>query len=354
MLATKTLNASQLSCLDRLWRAIFDATDSGLVPPRQLSADMQLRNKTRSAEMAAILASEKDIQDVHQGKKELDAKGNFVELAQVPDVKTHPIIEQDADRFDFDDSTELLNVAKLIDSTTQSQELDALEQSFNLRKIAIHAEDEIYSRPVKNVGSESIEVNWLKRWKLFASQCYSSGLQMLWAKILVNEITFPDSQAYDLLELLANLREKDLPILSIAAKISFGDFIFDLRSGYLKSQIYAPVFERLCELKLILSEQGEPRASQRHLRILEKTPKDLNCSGRVLRISSDSNKALNFPVIDITPLGKQMIQLCDVEPDLAYLFGVAKQIVKRGCSVSIGELIDNDVGKPQFLCRIAL
>lgn len=317
--------------LDKLWAGLFDGNAAGLMSPGQIRREHRDRYQVRQLEMEAIFQAESEINEIHLGTKALDDRGNVIDTPSVEPIATHRIIENTAIEQGYDVGME--TSASMLRSVVKEISVRELERSLNYRKIAILAESEVLAAQPRVVSREPVNAEWMVRWRESAENVFHAELQVLWAKMLVDEIAAPGTYSLGSLGALKQLNHDDLQVLQLIGKYAFPTFIYNA-AQYFKHD-HNSWFEVMEDLGLM-----NYSATSLDLKALPGTDGALvlPCGNKALRVTGlDSLARAEIPTFKLTRIGKQLFPLAVNEADLAYLFDLGRRLKALGCTVEIGE-----------------
>lgn len=335
--------------LDKLWYYLFDGNNGGLVSPGQIRREHRDRDRVRQVEMAAILEAEEEINGIHQGLKELDDNGNLVDTPPVDSVATHRIIENTSIEQDLDIGLD--TPAKMIRSVVKEISVRDLERSLNIRKLAILAESEIVASAITAVSSKPVNAEWMVRWRESAENVFNPELQILWARVLVQEIAQPDTFSLAVMTALRQLNREDLEMVLIVAKYAFPEFIYNAADSYFNTDHHRGLFDVMEDLGLLSAHGTTKKLSSTSSSDFELM---LQCRNKALKISaSNPNKQLQLPMLRLSRIGRQLFSLMECEVDLAYLFDLAGACKAQGFSVALGDW-EASTSKGRFIEKMSL
>lgn len=345
----RVLDLDKEQWLDKLWDSLFDGSTGGLMSPGQIRREHRDRHQVRQREMSAILEAEKDLNAIHNGTKALDDNGNLIDTPSVSHVEVHNIIEDSS--IDRDRDVGLDTPAAMIRSVVKEVSIRDLERSLNLRKIAILAESEIIDSVGQPVSNLPVNIEWLLRWRESAETVFNPELQLLWARALIWEVAHPGRYTLSLMATLLQLSHDDLEMIRIVAKYAFPDFIYYASDSYFNLDVHEGMFEVMEDLGVLSFGAVNKRLVSQSRTSYELL---LPCHSKGLNIiHADSAKQLQLPSLKLTRIGKQILSLCDVDADLAYLFDLARHIKKLGFEVQLGDV--QYVGEnPRFIKKMVL
>ena len=320
--------------LEKLWQNLFDGDAGGLMSPGQIRREHRDRDRVRQMEMASILEVEQELNDVHQGTKTLDESGNLIDTPRVDAVATHQIIENTAIEQSLDIGTD--SSASMLRSVVKEVSVRDLERSLNLRKIAILAESEIIDAHLRPISAQPLNAEWMIRWRESAETVFNPELQLLWAKVLIQEVALPGSYSLSLQSVLLQLSPNDLAAIRVGSQYAFSDFIYDATGSYFQSEVHESFLELMEDMGLLGASVIQKKiVSEARVRFSVV----LRCHNKGLRIEhADKKKRLVLPAFKLSRVGRQLLSLCDADADIAYLFDLAKHIQQQGFNVALGDL----------------
>ena len=212
-----------------------------------------------------------------------------------------------------------------------------LERALNLRKIILLAETEIYNAEDRVVSQNAVSAEWLICWKNTAQDIFNPEVQVILARMLIEEVAAPGSYSMHSVNTLKLLSADELEMLAILSKFSFGNFVFNASSSYFNNELYSNLLETMDELGLIsgygVGTVNKPFSSMAKGEFLY----ILHCGSKAMQIAhSNSQLQLQLPVYKVSKAGQQLMALLSSVPDLAYLYEVAEHIKRQGFRVSLG------------------
>ncbi len=335
--------------LDKLWKCLFDGDTGGLMSPGQIRREHRDRDHVRQIEMSAILQAEQELNGIHTGSKRLDDNGNLIDTPAVDLVATHKIIENSA--IDQGLDIGLDSPAAMIRSVVKELSVRDLERSLNLRKIAILCESEILQTDICPVSQQSVNAEWMTRWRESAENVVNPELQLLWARALIQEVAQPGSFNLGVMSALMQLSLDDLEVVRIAAKYAFPEFIYYASGSYFTTEFHQGMFEIMEDLGLISSASKMVTLSSTQT---DRFSYILPCQNKAIKMEhSLAVKQLPLSVLKLTRIGKQVMRLCSSNADLAYLFDLGRFIKSHGYDVTIGDWVLRG-SRHEFVPRLTL
>ena len=329
-----SLPLQQQPWLDKLWSCLFNGNDTGLMSPGQIRRERRDRDHVRQLEMSAIMEAEGELNEVHQGLKALDDRGNLIDTPAIDPIATHSIIENSQVEQDID--VALDTPATMIRAVVREQNVRDLERSLNIRKIAILAESEILASDPLPVSIQPVKIEWLSRWRESAQTVFNPELQLLWAQILIREVAEPGAFSLGLMNSLLQFERDDIDAFRAVGKYAFKKFVFQAE-GYFTADSHHELFEFMDELGLMSAQpsQLELRSeTMEHFELL------LASGSKALKVTGyDARSTLSLPVYKLSRHGQQLVKLADEDADLAYLFNLANYIKEQDFEVALGDYV---------------
>ncbi|WP_339667980.1 DUF2806 domain-containing protein [Dasania marina] len=322
--------------LDKLWQHLFDGEASGLLSPGQIRRQRRNRKAVRQLEMAALFEAEQDVNLIHQGLKCIDSRGKLVDTPRIDTVQTHAIIESSGID-EFSDVGKQSSVS-MLETAAKEVGVRDLERALNLRKIILLAEAEVYAAADRPISQHSVSAEWMICWKNVAQDVFNPEIQILLARMLIQEVAQANSYAMSSLYMLRQLNADDLEMLAILSKFSFGSFLFNASQGYFNTELYHNLLENMDDLGLITGYNMEPLIKQVSSETTDGYLAFLPCGNKAMRVQAkQASKILSLPIYKVSRAGRQLMSLHTTTVDLAYLFEVAAYIKQQGFSVALGE-----------------
>ncbi len=322
--------------LDRVWLYLL-GDSGGLVTPGQIRREGLDRVRVRQAELAAIIAAENELAGLRSGRKVVGYGGHVTDAVAVGDVPMYSFIERapiDEDEIVARGSQAM----RLLDSVALDTSRRDAERLLVIRRIALLAEEEILgSFMLQSLSEQEIGAHWLQRWRQLAQDVREPALQRLWARLLVREVAVPGRHSLALIEALGAIGEEDVPGIALLARYVFGEFIFDARGRYFRPELHEVWLAKAETLGLL-----QPIATHRYVNLhpqpgAEQEPLLLINHRRALQLGAIRTAGVALPVLRLTPIGKQLFQLCGGEADMAYLLDLAAYLAEHDIKVALGD-----------------
>jgi hypothetical protein len=341
--------------MERLWLVLFDEGVSGLISPLQIFNERLDHKAIRAQEFSYIELAEKDLRDVVAGRKTITESGHINDSVAPEAIRINPII--DNSQAELDAVERRLGANALLKHVAREVRVKELMRSLHVRKIALHAEryalDVVQGHPAEKITERMADADWLSRWREYAQDTYSETMQCLLAKVIVEEVWRPGTTSIYTLDFLRHLSGTDVQTIEIASQFSFGDFIFREARGYFVPEIHKPVFELLESYNLLTGvSRGDKWTT---LTVADpKQPLLLRCHSRALLVTPADPQGLHLPVYMLTKLGKEVMRFIHRDADVAYLWAIATELKSLGCTVQLGECVDEPGQPPRFRQKVVV
>ncbi|EHP41357.1 membrane-fusion protein, partial [Cupriavidus basilensis OR16] len=164
----------------KLWESCADRAIGSLLKPWQIKREGLAQVEVRRQETLLLAQAEKDADDIRKGLKIISGSGTAMRLigtvAPKPDGKVEPTLDLDS----------------LASSVTHARTANAIREEVNVAKALLHAEATL-SRDDSPVPAESINDDWMYRWRDSAASVSSEQMQSLWGSVLAGEVKSPGS-----------------------------------------------------------------------------------------------------------------------------------------------------------------
>ncbi len=343
--------------LQKIWRTAFTGIETGLISPAQIRRERRIRSQVREKELTYIKLAEKDLEAIQNGDKSIDENGHIHDTPRFSDddISMNSIIERE--NMAADDVELRLGANNLLKHISHELRLKDLRRSLHIRKIAIFAE-KIASDSFKGYCSERrVDPDWAERWREYAQDTFGESVQRLWARVLSTEVQNPGSISIYTLDFIRHLSSMDVELITIAARLSFNDFIYREAKEYFTVGIHGVMFTTLEELGLLRGvsrgdlwkDVSSPLPDYQHVSAI------LKCRNKALYVKVNyAEQDLHLPVFIITHLGQEVMSVIDADADMAYLWAVAKDLKSKGCSVQLGDVVERNGVRDVFMEKISL
>ncbi|HFL2401169.1 TPA: DUF2806 domain-containing protein [Clostridioides difficile] len=178
----------------------------------------------------------------------------------------------------------------------------------------------------ETVSNESVDNDWITRFFNISQDVSDEKMQVLWAKILADEVDRPKSYSLRTLETLKNISKEEAELFTRVVKLTFNNPITKFIPNYSgilsKKGITLSDLMLLNELNLITSDfsitKGLTVSIEKDLeRALIIGNKKLVCRTKAI---------IRIPAIKLTNIGTELSKLIDFDVDISYLKEISEKI----------------------------
>ena len=339
--------------LDKLWLTLFGKGVRGLSAPDELRRRSLDRRTVRARELREIARVQHELQGLVDGRLRMTRDGNLREAADdelMQGVKLNSVIVSAG----FDDPVESLDTAKLLRQADRDGAMRAVRRDLAIRHIAILAEEECRNLPLDNISRVQVDPDWLVRWRDGAQDAVSVQLKRYWARLLAGEVLKPSTYSVRTMEFMRTISRADLEMINICARLCFDGFIYRNPGTYFSPDLHQPMFEQMEELGLLRGVYGRPESWTMTSTTEQGFSTMLACSNKAIFVEGGSAEDdFRLPVYRLTRFGREVLSLCRVDADLAYMLAVAGELKKKGFTVRLGDWV-GDAGQGLFAERMAV
>jgi hypothetical protein len=339
--------------LDKLWLTLFGKGVRGLSAPDELRRRSLDRRTVRARELREIARVQHELQGLVEGRLRMTRDGNLREAADdelMQGVKLNSVIVSAG----FDDPVESLDTARLLRQADRDGAMRAVRRDLAIRHIAILAEEECRNLPLEKVSKVQVDPDWLVRWRDGAQDAVSVQLKRYWARLLAGEVLKPSTYSVRTMEFMRTISRADLEMINICARLCFDGFIYRNPGTYFSPELHQPMFEQMEELGLLRGVYGRPESWTMTSTTEQGFSTMLACSNKAIFVEGGSAEDdFRVPVYRLTRFGREVLSLCRVDADMAYMLAVAGELKKKGFSVRLGDWV-GDAGQGLFAERMAV
>lgn len=327
---------------------ITDVISNGIgagLRPKQILREEKARTEARRQERLILAQAELDVESIRRGEKIVDKSGELIALPTYTDVKGNSILPSSEPYFP--------DIKRLTEAHVRAQNADNLQQSINLAKIALFAEEEAETKKEEPISDEDIDPDWFVQWRNRAQNFSREEMQRLWAKILSSEVQQPGTNSIHSMDFLSKMSKYDADLLYKIAHFAIG-------GGAIYSSAQEILNQKGLSLKnlLYLDDVGILNGVGGFRGALHQTFKSMgpeengakyfvvSCGKKTLVLYSDKNiQTIQFPAFMISAVGVEILDLIDVEIDTDYLHLVLAHFKTLGINkVEVGEITPSGNG----------
>ncbi|MDI7815633.1 DUF2806 domain-containing protein [Clostridioides difficile] len=191
--------------------------------------------------------------------------------------------------------------------------------------------DKIISKAIEFIGekesvsSESVDNDWIFRFFNISQDISNEGMQILWAKILADEVDRPKSYSLRTLETLKNISKEEAELFTRLVKLTFS-----VQLGKLVPNYNTPLEKRGITLSglMILSELNliTPEFISKNLIFSIKKDSESSLVIGNKELVCKTKEITDIPMIKLTSMGIELSKLIDFDVDISYLKEISKKI----------------------------
>ena len=224
----------------------------------------------------------------------------------------------------------------LDERTQQRVEFKEQKRQKNIENITQKAAVNLESEP--NVSEEPVDEDWTTRFFNYAEDISNEEMQEIWARILAGEIKQPKSYSLRTLDILRNLSTDEAAIFMKFAKLAITSstttFILSLK----KNKLLEEKYEIRYSDRLLLEELGFITANDLAFQMMATKDLPAKIVFTVGNFCVIQEKLPNKPqhqleVLVFTKIGRQLLNLVNVTPDLDYV-----QLLATNLNRQIGKI----------------
>lgn len=335
------------SLVIKMWETLTERGIGALLRPWQMRREGRASIEVRKQELLQLAQAEFDAAAIRAGKLSLHPRGASISAATSP-LKQESIAEHSA--------TGVETQHLVLQTVTESTIADAVRREVNVAKAIIFAEEDLQQDQSSTSSNESTEArqsidpDWLYRWRDAASEVSAEELQHLWGRVLAGEVRAPGAFSLRTLEFLRNVSRSEAEAIELLSHYSLGECIYRADQKVLDAQGLSLQFLLAMQDLGIISGVGglgltltlgtiRPDLFQRAFII----------GHRVLIVThSDANRTLELPVFAVTRLGQEVFSLVPRKPPEGYLRALGEMAIGKGFEAQIASGYDVPGGRFQF------
>lgn len=211
----------------------------------------------------------------------------------------------------------------------------------NLDSVNSFAAQELQNE--SEVSSEPLDDDWISRFFSIAEDISNEEMQILWGKILAGEIKAPKTYSLRTLELIRNLSKDEAQIFMKVA-----NFALSVRNDKL---IYKGGDELLEKYKItfddiaLLTELGLLQPGEFFSYDLKQTPSAnrsffINGNIIIFLLKNENTPTVSIPIYLFTKIGREILALMEIKPNMDYLRDFARFLKKENISVNYAYILE--------------
>lgn len=303
-------------------------------------ADALLHNaEARATERLMLEQTEREIAELRVGTKRLDADHKLVNC----DTPRPLLLEGPDKESAVPSETTPLTPSQFAGAVQNMAAADQLQRGVNLKKIALLAEEEAeqidrdsqIAQCNDSSPTQEFDADWFARWRNAAQDVSSEEMQRLWGKLLAGEVAKPGNYSLHTIDFLARMSSADADLLARIAPFVTGAGIVKVDDDFFKEKgINFSDFLYLDDMGLFNGVNGNliynPESTEHQGRAII----ILHCGRQAMVFDmgefTDPPKKLSFDIYTMTRVGREILSLAGIAPDMDYLVKVAQKGVDAG------------------------
>ena len=189
-------------------------------------------------------------------------------------------------------------------------QVEQQEERKNLAGNTAIALDVLKSTPNEDISDEDVNPDWFARWRREAKVIGDRDLQLIWGKILAEEIKNPNTISFRALDTLKNLTKNEAEIFQeISTYVTENRFLL---KAYFEGK-FCDESEAITRL-IVLEECNLITSINSNLTLTSQHETGILLFREYAIVPKNSDHKLRVEVIALTPVGKELFKLIDV-PD---------------------------------------
>lgn len=305
--------------LIKLWETLAERGIGSLLKPWQMRREGHVSIDLKRRELLAVAQAEADAMLIKSGRARLLPDGNLhlVESTDVGSVALDP------------------QVADVISALVLA---DAQRREVNTAQAVLAAVETLQDDPQIPPAS-NINQDWLYRWRDYAGEVSNTELQDVWGRLLAGELKSPGSFSLRTMDFIRNLSQSEAQKIMTLSQFVVGQFVFRDAEDLLRNAgvdlnfllamqqlgIIAGVESLGLEVTLTSGEQT------RFVLALTSNSMALIVTG------DDPSLRLKLPCYTLTSIGREVLTLANVAPNIDYLELVGKHMLNQSVNVQLAE-----------------
>lgn len=301
----------------KLWETVAEKGIGGLFRPWQMRREGRASIELKREELLAIAHAERDAELIRKGEH----LPSFLQpkITYTPSQHLALSIEQ---------------------SATETVVSDAIRREANITRALLHAEEALETE-TQAPPEETVNDDWLFRWRDSASQVSSEELQSLWGRVLAGEVKSPGSYSLRTLEFLKNISQQEAEAITKLSQFVIGNVIY--RGSNEDLQEFGVTFDFLLNMQQLgvvagveaigMTTTWKSVDSSRFVQSL------ISNSMVLIASADDPDHTISMPTYMLTAIGSQVLSLGSFEANVEYLKKVGEHLKTQGVSVKLAKYI---------------
>lgn len=314
----------------RLWETLAEKGIGSLLKPWQIKREGLAHIEVRSTELLALAQTEKDVEDIHTGRKSLEDFSPDLKFG--PGVLT-PLPQKKSAQPPID-------LQMVVETSARRMIEDSLRREVNVAKAIVHAEKDLRD-DAQEPPKKKIDNDWLYRWRDYAGDVSANEMQLLWGRLLAGELKAPGLYSLRCLDFLRNLSQSEAQKIERLSRFVLEDVVWQDSNSPLESEEITFVFLlEMQDLGVLSGVESIGLERTWETNTADKFLKVLRSNGKVLIARHDDpGKVIKLQIYLLTSVGQQILKLGKFEPHLEYLRKIGNVIHDQGFSVTLGDYV---------------
>ncbi|NIA89190.1 DUF2806 domain-containing protein [Rahnella aceris] len=324
----------------KMWETVADKGIGGLFKPWQMRREGMISLELKRNELLMLAQTEIDVEDIKNGKKAIAFN----------DVNKPRLINLTNNILNDESKIEpKLDVSTLLHQASEHLYANEIKKEINVTRALLVAE-QVLSNDQSQPVTESIEDDWLLRWRDNAAATSSEQLQSLWGKVLAGEVKTPGLFSLRTLDFIKNLSQKEAIEIERLFSYVMVNYLFKTKGHGLNSEFESEELDfdflsKMQHLGIVTGTDGLGLSTTFKSVKAESFSVYFFYDNKVMEIfDEDQSKKLEFSVVLLTELGKQLYSLSSTLINSQYLNNVIASVKLQGFKIRIGDLIIDSNG----------
>jgi hypothetical protein len=181
-----------------MWETTTEKGIGALFKPWIIRREGEATIETKRKELLILAQTEVDIGKIKRGEASL----------LLNDI-SNPKLIHTTNSVDNDERVEPnFDIAKLVNDYNVLSSCEEIQKEVNITRALLHAEHAL-ENDITDPSDDSIEDDWLYRWRDYARNTNSEKLQILWGNILAGEVKQPGAFSLRTLDFIKNLSQSE-------------------------------------------------------------------------------------------------------------------------------------------------
>ncbi|HCT3870688.1 TPA: DUF2806 domain-containing protein [Klebsiella michiganensis] len=171
----------------KLWDTIVDKGVCGVFRVGQIKREGLAKAIVARNQIVMLAQAEKDAENIKAGLLTAKMEGGDI------------ILKPNCDRYE-----PIMDIPSMYAAYEQDMVMKHMEREINLAKTILKAED-VLKGCKDELTNDEVDLDWINRWREYATNFSTEDLQLLWAKVLAGEVRRPGRFSIRTLEFIKTL-----------------------------------------------------------------------------------------------------------------------------------------------------